>query len=59
MDKEKKGGQARELGFSWNEIARWLGATEQQAKMKFQYGLEKTPANIVRLSKGATPKKSG
>lgn len=51
--------QAREYGYSWKEIAKWLGVTEQQAKMKFQYGLKKTRANIVRLLKAATPKKSG
>ncbi len=55
----KKVWQAREYGYSWKEIARWLGVTEQQAKMKFHYGLEKTRASIVRLLKGAAPKKSG
>jgi hypothetical protein len=55
----KKVWQARAYGYSWKEIARWLGVTEQQAKMKFQYGLEKTRASIVRLLKGVTPKKSG
>jgi DNA-directed RNA polymerase specialized sigma24 family protein len=60
MDKwTRKVWQARELGYSWKEIASWLGVTEQQAKMKFQYGLEKTRGNIVRLLKGVTPKKSG
>ena len=53
----KKVWQARELGYSWKEISKWLGLTEQQAKMKFQYGLEKTRANIRRLLKRGTLKK--
>jgi DNA-directed RNA polymerase specialized sigma24 family protein len=52
----KKVWQAREYGYSWKEIAQWLGVTEQQAKMKFRYGLEKTRASIVRLLKGGTSK---
>jgi DNA-directed RNA polymerase specialized sigma24 family protein len=55
----KKVWQARQYGYSWKEISTWLGVTEQQAKMKFQYGLEKTRANIVRLLKRGTLKKSG
>ena len=31
--------QARQYGYSWKEISKWLGVTEQQAKMKFRYGL--------------------
>jgi len=34
--------QARQYGYAWKEVAGWLGMTEQQAKMKFHYGLEKT-----------------
>ena len=45
--------QARQYGYSWKEISTWLGVSEQQAKMKFQYGLEKTRQSIVRLLKGA------
>ncbi len=41
--------QARQYGYSWKDISRWLGVTEQQAKMKFQYNLEKIRQNIVRL----------
>jgi RNA polymerase sigma factor (sigma-70 family) len=44
----KKVWQARQYGYSWKEISKWLGATEQQAKMKFQYSLEKIRQNIVR-----------
>jgi len=51
--------QARQYGYTWKEIAGWLGMTEQQAKMKFQYGLEKTRASILRLLKaGRGAKKS-
>src|SRR6266850_2088700 len=45
----KKVWQARQYGYSWKEIARWLGITEQQAKMKFQYNLEKIRQSIVRV----------
>jgi DNA-directed RNA polymerase specialized sigma24 family protein len=41
--------QARQYGYSWREISRWLDVTEQQAKMKFQYNLEKIRQNIVRV----------
>ncbi len=53
----KKVWQARQYGYSWKEIASRLGVSEPQAKMKFQYGLEKTRQSIVRLLKGAKPKK--
>jgi DNA-directed RNA polymerase specialized sigma24 family protein len=41
--------EARQYGFSWKEISGWLGVAEQQAKMKFQYNLEKIRQNIVRM----------
>src|SRR5436309_3689452 len=47
----KKVWEARQYGYSWKEISRWLGVTEQQAKMKFQYNLEKTRQKIGRLLK--------
>lgn len=47
--------QARQYGFSWKEISGWLGVTEQQAKMKFQYNLEKIRQNIVRVVKRPRP----
>jgi DNA-directed RNA polymerase specialized sigma24 family protein len=47
--------QARQYGFSWKEISGWLGVTEQQAKMKFQYNLEKIRQNIVRMVKRPRP----
>ena len=49
--------QARQYGYSWKEISTWLGISEQQAKMKFQYGLEKTRQSIVRLLKAGKPKR--
>jgi DNA-directed RNA polymerase specialized sigma24 family protein len=39
--------QARQYGYSWKEISKWLGITEQQAKMKFRYGLGKTRQSLV------------
>lgn len=51
--------RARQLGYTWKEISAWLGVSEQQAKMKFQYGLEKTRRSIVRLLKAGKPKGSG
>ena len=53
----KKVWQARQYGYSWKEIASRLGVSESQAKMKFQYGLEKTRQSTVGLLKGAKPKK--
>ena len=55
----KKVWEARQYEYSWKEIARWLGMTEQQAKMKFRYNLEKIRQHIVRLLKRKTLKKSG
>ena len=55
----KKVWQARQYGYSWKEISLWLGGTEEQARKKFEYGLEKTRTNIVRLLRGAKPKTSG
>ena len=55
----KKVWQARQYGYSWKEISTWLGITEHQAKMKFQYGLEKTRTNILRLLRAASIKKPG
>lgn len=48
--------QARQYGYSWKEISTWLGISEQQAKMKFHYGLEKTRQSILRLLKAGKPK---
>ena len=51
--------QARQFGYSWKEIAAWTGTSERAAKKKFEYGLEKARQRLVRLLKGAAPKKSG
>jgi DNA-directed RNA polymerase specialized sigma24 family protein len=51
--------QARQYGYSWKEISTWLGITEHQAKMKFQYGLEKTRASLFRSLRATWVKKSG
>ena len=50
--------RARQLGYTWKDISSWSGMTEQQAKMKFQYGLEKTRQSIVRVLKAGKPKES-
>jgi DNA-directed RNA polymerase specialized sigma24 family protein len=55
----KKVWQARQYGYSWKEISTWLGITEHQAKMKFQYGVERTRANLLRSLKAVRAKKPG
>ena len=55
----KKVWEARQYEYTWKEIASWLGMTDQQAKMKFRYNLEKIRQNIVRLLKRKTVKKAG
>ena len=55
----KKVWEARQYEYSWKEIASWLGITEQQAKMKFRYNLEKIRQSIVRMLKRRTPKEPG
>ena len=49
--------QARQYGYSWKEISLWLGTTEDQARKKFDYGVEKTRQSIVRLLKAGKPKR--
>jgi DNA-directed RNA polymerase specialized sigma24 family protein len=41
--------QARQYGYSWKEIAGWLGTPEDGVRKKFEYGIEKTRQSIVRL----------
>jgi hypothetical protein len=55
----KKVWQARQYGYSWKEISTWLGVTEHQAKMKFQYSVEKTRAGLLRSPKAAGVEKAG
>ena len=54
----KKAWQARQYGYSWKEIAAWSSLSEQAAKKKFEYGLEKTRQRIVRLLRAGEPKES-
>jgi DNA-directed RNA polymerase specialized sigma24 family protein len=54
----KKAWQARQFGYSWKEIAAWSGLSEQAAKKKFAYGLEKTRQRIVGLLKTGRPKET-
>jgi hypothetical protein len=55
----KKIWRARQLGYSWKEISSWLGTTEDQARKKFQYGVEKTRQSIIRVLKAGKPKRAG
>lgn len=55
----KKVWQARQYGYSWKDISVWSGLSEQTAKKRFEYGLEKTRQSIVRLLRGGKPQKSG
>jgi len=55
----KKVWRARQLGYSWKEISLRLGSTEDQARKKFNYGVEKTRQSIVRLLKPGRPKSPG
>jgi len=54
----KKAWQARQFGYSWKEIAARSGLSEQAAKKKFEYGLEKTRQRIVGLLKTRRAKES-
>jgi DNA-directed RNA polymerase specialized sigma24 family protein len=53
----KKVWLARQYKYGWKQIAGWLGVTEQQAKMKYYYNLEKIRQAILRELKRRTPKK--
>ena len=52
----RKALQARQYGYSWREIAAWSGLTEETAKKKYEYGVEKTRQRIVRFLKGQRTK---
>ena len=43
--------QRRQCDYSWKAIAAWLGITEQQAKVKFYYGLQKIRESITQSLK--------
>src|SRR5215472_7061181 len=49
--------QRRQCDYSWKAIAAWLGITEQQAKMKFYYGLRKIRQSIMQSLKPPKPYK--
>lgn len=51
----KKVWQRRQCDYSWKAIAAWLGITDQQAKMKFYYGLQKIRQSIVQSLKEPKP----
>jgi DNA-directed RNA polymerase specialized sigma24 family protein len=51
----RKAWQTGQFGYSWKEIAAWAGLSEQAAKKKFEYGLEKTRQRTLRLLKGKKP----
>ena len=53
----KKVWQRRQCNYSWKAIAAWLGITEQQAKMKFYYGLQKIRKSITESLKEPKPGK--
>jgi hypothetical protein len=55
----KKAWQARQFGYSWKEIAARSRLSEQAAKKKFEYGLEKTRQRVVGLLKAGKTKESG
>ena len=46
---------ARQYGYSWKEIAKRLGLPEQQVKMRFRRGLEKTKKLLLELLRGHNP----
>ena len=45
----------RQYGYSWKEISRRLGLSEQQAKMRFRRGLEKTRGRLIELLRHQNP----
>lgn len=51
--------RARQLGFSWKEIAGRLGITERHAKRKFRDGIEKTRQRMIELTRQRRDKMKG
>jgi DNA-directed RNA polymerase specialized sigma24 family protein len=51
--------EARQVGYSWKEIALHLGQSEQSVKMKFRYGLEKTRKRLAEVLRRPKPKGPG
>jgi DNA-directed RNA polymerase specialized sigma24 family protein len=52
----RKALQAKQYGYSWTQIAKWSGLSEQAAKKKFEYAVEKTRQRILRFLKGRKTK---
>jgi len=52
----RKALQAKQYGYSWKQIAKWSGLSEQAAKKKFEYAVEKARERILRFLKGRKPK---
>jgi DNA-directed RNA polymerase specialized sigma24 family protein len=48
----RKALQAKQYGYSWKQIAKWSGLSEQAAKKKFEYAVEKARQRILRFLKG-------
>lgn len=49
---------ARQYGYSWKEIAKRLGLSEEQAKKRFRYGLEKTKNRLIEHLRKREPSPS-
>lgn len=52
----RKALHARQYGYSWRDIAAWSGLTEETAKKKYEYGVEKTRQRILGFLKGQRTK---
>ena len=52
----RKALQAKQYGYSWKQIAKWSGLSEQAAKKKFEYAVEKARQRILRFLKGRKSK---
>ena len=52
----RKALQAKQYGYSWKQIAKWSGLSEQAAKKRFEYAVDKARQRIIRFLKGRNPK---
>ena len=52
----RKALQAKQYGYSWKQIAKWSGLSEQAAKKRFEYAVDKARQRILRFLKGRNPK---
>ena len=53
----RKALQAKQYGYSWKQIAKWSALSEQAAKKKFEYAVDKARQRILRFLKGRKPKR--